>query len=54
MPQQVGTLKIWPVHSRADYKFFIAYNSKPHYFKSWNEAVAFVKEVGGEEDASGD
>ena len=54
MPQKHGSLKIWPVHSRAEYKYFIAYDSKPYYFKSWNEAVAFVKEVDGDEDASGD
>ena len=40
----VGSLKIWPVHSRDDYRFFVAYNSKPYYFRTWNDAVLFVKD----------
>lgn len=44
MPRMVGSLKIWPVHSRDDYRFFIAYDSKPHYFRTWNEAVLFAKD----------
>lgn len=44
MPRMVGALKIWPVHSRPEYKWFVAYNGKPHYFRSWNEAVLFVRD----------
>ena len=44
MPRMVGSLKIWPVHSRDDYRFFVAYNSKPYYFRTWNEAVLFGKD----------
>ena len=44
MPRMVGALKIWPVHSRPEYKWFVAYDGKPHYFRSWNEAVLFVKD----------
>ena len=39
-----GSIKIWPVHSRADYKFFIAYDGKPYYFRSYNEALLFAKD----------
>ena len=44
MPRMVGALKIWPVHSRPEYKWFVAYDGKPHYFRSWNEAALFVKD----------
>ena len=44
MPRMVGALKIWPVHSRPEYKWFVTYDGKPHYFRSWNEAVLFVKD----------
>ena len=44
MPRMVGALKIWPVHSRPEYKWFVAYDGKLHYFRSWNEAVLFVKD----------
>jgi hypothetical protein len=48
-PQTVGSLKIWPVHSRPDYQYFIAYESKPYYFRSYSEAVAFVRDKEGVE-----
>lgn len=44
MPRMVGNIKIWPVHGRPEYKWFVAYDGKPHYFRSWNEAVLFVKD----------
>ena len=44
MSRMVGNIKIWPVHSRPEYKWFVAYDGKPHYFRSWNEAVLFVKD----------
>ena len=43
MSRMVGNIKIWPVHSRPEYRWFVAYDGKPHYFRSWNEAVLFVK-----------
>lgn len=44
MPRMAGSLKIWPVHSRPEYRFFIAYEGKPYYFRSYNEALLFAKD----------
>ena len=44
MPRVTGSIKIWPVHSRDDYKYFIAYDGKPYYFRSYNEALLFAKD----------
>lgn len=44
MPRMTGSIKIWPVHSRDDYKFFIAYDGRPYYFRSYNEALLFAKD----------
>ena len=40
-----GSIKIWPVHSRKDYSFFIAHDGKPHYFRTYNEALLFAKDA---------
>jgi len=43
-PFMVGSIKIWPVHSRAGFSHFIAYQGKPHYFRSKNDAILFAKD----------
>ena len=45
MPRQSGSIKIWPVHSRPGYKFFIAHDGKPYYFRSYSEALLFARDV---------
>jgi hypothetical protein len=44
MPRMAGSLKIWPVHSRPEYRFFIAYEGKPYYFRTYNEALLFARD----------
>lgn len=48
-PFTVDGIKVWPVHSRADFSWFIAYQSKPHYFRSKAEALHFIATVTGSE-----
>ena len=48
-PFTVDDIKVWPVHSRADFSWFIAYQSKPHYFRSKSEALRFIATVTGSE-----
>jgi hypothetical protein len=43
-PFMVGDIKIWPVHSRAEFSHFIAYQGTPHYFRSRNDAILFAKD----------
>ena len=45
-----GSIKIWPVHSREDYSFFIAHDGKPYYFRTYNEALLFAKDAQAVED----
>jgi hypothetical protein len=42
-PFRIGAIKIWPVHSRPDFSWFIAYDGKPFYFKTKGEAENFAK-----------
>ncbi|NCZ53132.1 MAG: hypothetical protein EBY81_04470 [Verrucomicrobia bacterium] len=42
-PFRIGAIKIWPVHSRPDFSWFIAYDGKPYYFKTKGEAEKFAK-----------
>lgn len=50
-PNMAGSIKIWPVHSRKDYSFFIAHDGKPHYFRTYNEALLFAKDAQALEDS---
>lgn len=43
-PQMVGAIKLWPVHSRPDMRWFIAHEGKPYYFASLNEAKLFARD----------
>lgn len=49
-PFMAGTIKLWPVHSRPDMKWFIAYEGKPYYFRTKNEALLFVRDKQSIED----
>lgn len=44
-PFMVGAIKLWPVHSRPDFQWFIAYEGKPFYFRSKAEAIAFAQDA---------
>lgn len=43
-PFMVGTIKIWPVHSRPGFAHFIAFEGKPFYFRSRAEAMLFARD----------
>ena len=42
-------IKVWPVHSRADFSWFVAHEGKPHYFRSKDEALRFIAAATGSE-----
>ena len=44
-PFMMDGIKVWPVHSRPDYQWFIAHLGEPFYFRSKAEAVAFAKKM---------
>ena len=46
-PFMVESIKIWPVHSRPEFKWFMAYGGKPFYFQTKAAAVLFAKEMLG-------
>ena len=43
-PFTVAAIKIWPVHSRPEFQWFIAFEGKPYYFKTKSEALLFVRD----------
>ena len=43
------SIKVWPVHSRPDFSWFIAHEGKPYYFRSKFEALHFIATVTGSE-----
>jgi hypothetical protein len=49
----VGAIKLWPVHSRPGFSWFIAYEGRPYYFKSKNEALLFAKDAQSGSDPEG-
>lgn len=52
-PFMVGAIKLWPVHSRPGFQWFIAHEGKPYYFKTKNEALLFVKDAQSGSDPEG-
>jgi hypothetical protein len=46
----VGAVKLWPVHSRPEFSWFLAYEGKPFYFRSKQEAVLFARSVQKDKD----
>jgi hypothetical protein len=53
MPFMVGAIKIWPVHGRAGFSHFVAFEGKPYYFKSKNAAILFARDRQAMEDPEG-
>jgi hypothetical protein len=52
-PFMVGGIKVWPVHSRAEFSWFVAYEGKPFYFKTKNSAILFARDKQAMEDPEG-
>jgi hypothetical protein len=52
-PFMVGAIKLWPVHSRPGFQWFIAHEGKPYYFRSKNEALLFAKDAHSGSDPEG-
>jgi hypothetical protein len=46
-PFMVESIKIWPVHSRPEFNWFLAYEGLPFYFKTKNAAVLFAERMLG-------
>jgi hypothetical protein len=53
MPFMVGAIKVWPVHSKPGFQWFIAHEGKPHYFRSKAEAVLFARDRQSGSDPEG-
>jgi hypothetical protein len=53
MPFMAGAIKLWPVHSRPGYQWFIAYGGKPYYFRTKSEALLFARDQQSGSDAEG-
>jgi hypothetical protein len=49
-PFMVGSIKLWPAHSRPGFSWFIAYGGEPYYFKSKSEALLFARDRQSIED----
>ena len=52
-PFMVGSIKVWPCASRPGFAHFIAFEGKPYYFRSKNEAVLFAKDAQSGSDPEG-
>jgi YHS domain-containing protein len=52
-PFRSGTIKVWPVHSKPEFQWFIAYEGKPYYFKTKQEALLFARDAQSEKDPEG-
>ena len=48
-PFTTSGIKVWPVHSRPGFSWFIAHEGRPHYFRSKSEALHFIATVTGSE-----
>jgi hypothetical protein len=42
-PRMVNGIKIWPASFHGDDKFFIAYEGNPYYFRSYGNAITWIK-----------
>ena len=49
-PFMVGSMKVWPCASRPGFAHFAAWNGKPFYFRSKNEAILFARDKQAMED----
>jgi hypothetical protein len=53
MPFMVGAIKVWPVHARAEFSHFLAFEGKPMYFTSKAAAILFAKDAQSAHDFEG-
>jgi len=44
-PFTTSGIKVWPVHSRPGFSWFIAHGGKPYYFRTKTEALRFITMV---------
>jgi hypothetical protein len=52
-PFNIGPVKIWPCASRPGFQHFIAWEGRPYYFRSRNDAILFAKDRCSVEDHEG-
>jgi len=52
-PFYIGSIKVWPASSRPGFQWFIAYEGKPYWFKSRNNAILFAKDRSSIDDPEG-
>ena len=52
-PFMMGSVKLWPVHSRPGFQWFITHEGRPYYFRSKNEALLFAKDAQSGSDPEG-
>jgi hypothetical protein len=48
-PFTTSGIKVWPVHGRPGFSWFIAHEGKPYYFRTKTEALHFIATVTGSE-----
>ena len=48
-PFTVDGIKVWPCVNRPGFQWFIAYEGKPHYFLTKDEALRFIAVAIGSE-----
>lgn len=48
-PFTTSGIKVWSVHGRPGFSWFIAHDGKPYYFRSKSEALRFIATVTGSE-----
>jgi hypothetical protein len=48
-PFTASGIKVWPVHSRPGFSWFIAHEGKPYYFRAKTEALRFIAMAIGSE-----
>jgi hypothetical protein len=48
-PFTASGIKVWPVHSRPGFSWFIAHEGKPYYFRTKTEALRFIAMAIGNE-----
>jgi len=48
-PFTTSGIKVWPVHGRPGFSWFVAHEGKPHYFVSKSEALRFITMAIGSE-----
>jgi hypothetical protein len=52
-PFMASAIKVWPCASRPGFQWFIAWEGRPYYFRSRNDAILFAKDRCSVEDHEG-